>query len=70
MKAYIKRLFDEHKFARRFSFFWAIAIVSVLVAFIWFKPAAINNGYIVSALGLITAIVTVPIAWYFKTRDK
>lgn len=50
---WIRVLFEEYKFARRFALFWAIGLISYVVLF----PAALSDAKFVSIVGVLSVVI-------------
>jgi len=50
---WIKVLFEEYKFARRFALFWAISLISYVVVF----PGALSDAEFVATVGVLSVVI-------------
>jgi predicted metal-binding membrane protein len=66
---WIDRLFNQHKFVRRGLVLWAIFLIT-LVTLAVFEDVTKITPAVVSALGAITALLTVVLGLYQWSRNK
>lgn len=69
MMKLIERLFNEHKFARRFALFWAIWLITLVVLRVTEKVTEINGHVATIVLGVIGILATV-IGFYQWSRQN
>ena len=69
MKAWLDRLFNRHRFVRRFTLFWCIGLITWSVHYAFVNRPDIP-GNTVTALGLITGLLATVIGFYQWHRGK
>jgi hypothetical protein len=66
---WLSRLFNEHKFVRRFGVVWAWVIIT-WVAYQVFADVSKINSAVNAALGIITALLTTVLGHYQWSRTR
>jgi len=66
---WIDRLFNKHKFVRRGLVLWAVCLITFVTITIFLQLDKITAP-VASALGTITALLTVVLGLYQWSRDR
>ncbi len=69
MFGWIDRLFNQHKLVRRFSVFWAMITVSLVIAAVFLNMADVTTPVASVAVSVIGLIGTV-FGFYFTSRSR
>ena len=63
------RLFNKHKFVRRYLILWASIMDSMLIAWMMFNPELVT-GPVSNVIIAVNGLISVTGVMYFKAREK